>query len=447
MRRTGDLSCTISRVSSGVAYLAVLLLLAAPRAEADNPIIPGQGVCDPHIHIFNDKAYLFSTHDYGKGERIYKMLDWQLFSSADLVHWKKEFVLRPEDTFLGPCHECYAPEGATRNGKFYFYFAEQQKQTGVAVSDQPEGPYVDALHKPLLPRTLAPTAQYDPAVFIDDDAGHTPYILWGYSVQGKSYYMARLAEDMITLAEPPRQIVIENSWKNDAVALHKHNGTYYLNAHGGCYGTATNVYGPYTYRGKYTKEYADHGSLFRWHNQTFTSFGVREDRSDPFYRTTKITYAYYKDNGDLVVDDWIANTTLGVGQYDARWPRIQAEWFFAASDGVEARERPDGWEVRGLKDGAWLRYPHVQNLATNVGLSFCVSDPKGGSIEIREGDKNGAILGTVAVPATGSETADRTVTASLRNSSGTQDFCFVFRCLEAGSMRLDWWAASQVTEN
>jgi hypothetical protein len=28
-----------------------------------NPILQGRGVCDPHIRIFNDTAYLYATHD------------------------------------------------------------------------------------------------------------------------------------------------------------------------------------------------------------------------------------------------------------------------------------------------------------------------------------------------------------------------------------------------
>ena len=114
-------------------------------------IIPNQGVCDPHVHIFNGKAFLFSSHDYGPGQSNYRMDDWQLFSSDDLLNWKLEFVLKPEDTYLKKCQECYATDGAERNGKYYFYFSEQQRSTGVAVADRPEGPYKDALGKPLLP--------------------------------------------------------------------------------------------------------------------------------------------------------------------------------------------------------------------------------------------------------------------------------------------------------
>jgi len=172
------------------SVLTALFALTITLAYADNPIIPNQGVCDPHIRIFNNKAYLFSSHDFGKGEPIYKMVDWQLFSSPDLINWKKEFVLKPENTYIGPWNECYAPDGISRNGKYYFYFSQQQKQAGVAVSDKPEGPYVDALNKPLLPEDLTPSAEYDMSIFIDDDPSRTPYIVWGFTVINQDYYIA-----------------------------------------------------------------------------------------------------------------------------------------------------------------------------------------------------------------------------------------------------------------
>ena len=32
-----------------------------------NPIIPRMGVCDPHIHIFENRAYLYASHDAAEG--------------------------------------------------------------------------------------------------------------------------------------------------------------------------------------------------------------------------------------------------------------------------------------------------------------------------------------------------------------------------------------------
>ena len=172
-------------------------------------IIPHQGVCDPHPHVWNGKVWLFTSHDRGPGNPIYRNDDWRLFSSDDLVNWKLEYTLRPEDTYLGRDEECYATDGAYRNGKYYFYFSDQQRSTGVAVSENgPAGPYKDALGKPLLPPWFVDTASYDPTVFIDDDENKTPYILFGYTVIGKDYYIARLNDDMISLAEEPRKIDI-----------------------------------------------------------------------------------------------------------------------------------------------------------------------------------------------------------------------------------------------
>ena len=143
-------------------------------------IIPKQGVCDPHVLIWGGKAYMFSTHDRGPENTGFHMDDWRIFSSDDLLNWKLEYTFHPEDTFLGPCDECYATDAAERNGKIYLYFSKGQQCTGVAVSENgPAGPFRDALGKPLLPAGLADTPSYDPAVFIDDDENHTPYIVWG----------------------------------------------------------------------------------------------------------------------------------------------------------------------------------------------------------------------------------------------------------------------------
>ena len=422
-------------------WLALCALLLPLLARADNPIIAHQGVCDPRIHIFNGRAYLFSTHDDARGHPIYTMYDWQLFSSPDLIHWRKEFVLRPEDTFMGRITDCYATDAAERHGKYYWYFSEGQQCLGVAVSTNgPGGPYRDALGKPLLPKGLTPTAQYDPSVFIDDDPAHTPYLIWGYTVAGQQYHMARLNEDMNSLAEKPRPVTLINGWKNDAPFIMKHNGIYYLNSHGACYATATNVYGPYTFRGVFSHDQTvDHGGFFTWHNQKFFAYGVPD--GDPFFRETKIVYAHFKDNGDIADDPFIEQSPLGVGQYDARWEAIQAEWFFAASDGIRKRENATGFDVQNLAGGSWLEYPNVRHLNRDATLTFRIAsaNPNGGFIEVREQTKNGALLGRCKIPDTGSWTNYQLVTSRLKNRAGTNDLCLVFQGGGGALARLDWF--------
>jgi len=416
-------------------------VLLAGIGRADNPIIPHQGVCDPRIHIFNDRAYLFSTHDDAPGHPGFVMYDWQVFSAPDLIHWQKEFVLKPADTFMGQISDCWATDAAARHGKYYFYFSEGQNCLGVAVSTNgPGGSYRDALGKPLLPKGLTPTAQYDPTVFVDDDAAHTPYIVWGYTVVGQQYHIARLNEDMISLAESPRPVTLKNGWQNDAPFIMKRNGLYYLNSHGAYYATATNVYGPYTFRGVFSHDQTvDHGGFFNWHNQTFFAYGVPD--GDPFFRKTKIVYAHFKDNGDIADDPFIERSPLGVGQYDAHWENIQAEWYFAAADGVEKRENATGFEVRNLTSGSWLAYPNVRNLKENAVLSLCASsaNPAGGVIEVHQDRADGPVLGQCLVPNTGGWTNYQTVTCNLTNDAGTKDLCLVFKGHGDELVRLDWF--------
>lgn len=393
------------------------------KKPGNNPIIENDGVCDPHLHVFRGKMYMYTSHDDGPGHSDYTMYDWRIYSTEDFLNWNLEGTFRPEDSYIGPWRKCYACDAAERNGKYYFYFSQDQISTGVAVSDNPGGPFVDALGKALLPQGLVDTACYDPTVFIDDDEAQTPYIIFGYTVFGKSYYIARLNEDMISLAEDPRPIVIENSWQNDATWMTKRDGIYYLNSHGGCYATADNIYGPYTARKPFYQDaYGDHSTFCNFHNQTYCAYGVPEnwdsgEKVDPFYRTAKIVYAHFRDNGDMVIDPFICQ--MGVGQYDTRWGQIQAAWYFSADDGMTKAEAEDGFAVSCQGSGS-LAYPHVRNLPENGTLTFRAACqlPQGGKVIVRI---NGQAAGECAIENTHGEFCNFTCPISCAAGEGNVD--------------------------
>ncbi|MBQ3988061.1 MAG: family 43 glycosylhydrolase, partial [Ruminococcus sp.] len=375
---------------------------------------------------------------------IYRMDDWRVFSSDDLVNWEPEFTLRPEDTFLGENHECYATDAAERNGKYYLYFSDQQRSTGVAVSENgPGGPYIDALGKPLLPQGLVDTACYDPTVFIDDDENKTPYIMFGYTVVGKKYYIARLNEDMISLAGEPKAVELIDGWENDACWITKWGDTYYLNSHGGEYATSKSVYGPYTYRGRICEDcFTDHGTFFTFHNQTYFTYGVPENYGsgeplDPYYRTTKFVYAHRKDNGDIVTDDFIKK--VGVGQYDATWETIKGEWFFDASDGIVKKENADGFELRGIKDGSHLTFPKICNMPANALLKFRVANGNDApcTVEIHQENPKGKLLGRCVVGNTGGFNQFKSFKVALKNTAGKHGLCFVFHTKAGEALRFE----------
>ena len=106
------------------------------------------GVCDPHIHVFGDRLYLYASHDAVPDARDFCMRDWQIWSSADAVEWTRESVVHPEDFFMGPSENCWAVDAAEKNGRYYYYFSDGSRRIGVAVSEQPGGPFRDALGRP-----------------------------------------------------------------------------------------------------------------------------------------------------------------------------------------------------------------------------------------------------------------------------------------------------------
>jgi hypothetical protein len=401
-----------------------------------NPIIPGRGVCDPHIHIFNDRAYLYASHDLSPSNELWHMEDWQIWSSVDLVNWKLESTLRPEDLYMGASHECWAVDAATRNGKYFLYFSDGNQRTGVAVSDTPGGPFTDALGKPLLDGTLTTTAEYDPALFIDDD--DSAHILfggpaWAYG-PGAGYYMAELGDDMTSIKSAPRLIEVNHD-ADDKASLHKHNGIYYL-TWASFYATSTNLYGPYTFRGNFGAS-PDHGSFFSFQGQDFNAFTI----FDPHFvhRATGITYIHYRDNGEIATDGLIVE--MGVGQYDAQWNKIEAEWFMAAHNCAK-RENPRlGFDMTEIQDGSYLHYPKIRNVPQNALIHFYASPKVETKIEIRSGSVDGPLLGVAEMaPGFMAWKGYRSFNAQLKNSAGELDLYLVFHGSGKSLLDLDWFS-------
>jgi arabinoxylan arabinofuranohydrolase len=397
-----------------------------------------------------------------------------------------ESVLKPEDTYLKKSlKSCWATSGVTKNNKYYWYLSVGTTNIGVVVGDSPAGPWTNPLGKPLIDETMTPAPERDPEIFMDDDG--KAYIIFG---AGK-YYVARLNEDMISLAETPRNISLapgsippsapkktsdqpltpEEVEKeklsapymkpgrfDDKPSLHKRNGIYYL-SYGSWYAMSENIYGPYNFKGsvldakKIAPEFSyanmkkprpmdfdRHGNFFTWKNQWYYTCN---DQSQPgrtsYWRDSIITYVHYKDNGEMVP---VRIDAIGVGQYDAAQGRIEAEDFFEMHD-AEKRECADGFEVRGLRNGSRLVYPKVRNLPQNATLSLHVANgqAKGVKLEIREGGATGKLLGTSAIPATDGWDKYQTIDCTLKNEAGKKDLCFVVKGDQSESLRLDWWKA------
>lgn len=175
-----------------------VLVAVGTLAHAANPIVPGW-YADPEIRIFNGQYWIYPTYsdDFGTPDRsksftaeqehmrAQSKLIWapylkqtflNAFSSPDLVHWTKhEHVLDVENVSWA-AYAVWAPSAIEQNGKYYLFFGandiksnEQLGGIGVAVSDRPDGPFKDALGKPLIGQIHNGAQPIDQMVFKDDD--------------------------------------------------------------------------------------------------------------------------------------------------------------------------------------------------------------------------------------------------------------------------------------
>ena len=405
--------------------------------KSNNPIIKGKGVCDPHIHIFNDKAYLYASHDLSPENTDFSMKDWQIWSSDNLVNWNLESTIRPEDTYMGESSKCWAPDAAERNGKYYFCFSNGSESTGVMVSDNPGKGFVAAKNEPLLDGTLTPTAEYDPSVFIDDDENKTPYIVFGTPewANGDSYYIAKLNDDMISLAESPRKIEL-NDIGDDKPWLHKYNGVYYL-SWASYYATSNNIYGPYAFRGNFRAS-SDHGSIFEWKNQWFNAFTIYDPTM--FHRASGLCYIHYRKNGEMVADQMIVE--FGVGQYDANWNKIEAEWFMETTDGILKTENTRlGFDVTNVTNGSRIYFPQIHNIPENASVMFYAVNGNEKPAKISIKDYSDRVLGECVVEPIDrwDQFGYRTHTCKLNNRAGTNDIYLEFQGDGDDLLHLDYF--------
>ncbi len=419
-----------------------LLMLCQQNSFGQNPVIRDIGMSDPHIRVFNDTVYLYCGHDSNPEDKTWIMKDWRVFSSTDLINWTLEETISPKDNYMDDnSSDCWAGDAAGRNGKYYFYFSDRKRGIGVMKSTSPSGPFEDALRKPLV------SPMHDPTILIDDDPSETPYIVYGDKAGG-GFHVARLNHDMISLAEKPRPVaIIGAEWEDapewmDKNYIFKYKNRYYL-SWGRDYAISENIYGPYKCvgavgNGHHLNEFA-HGSFFWWKGQ-FYHIWCYYLKSGFKYRESIITYCHFKKNGEVVTDTRFLDQHFenGVGQYDASWEKIEAEWFYEKSRELVKEEVSDhNFQISGMRDGSWLRFANVEFGDSVNSISLKLLNPGDKSnVEVRAGSISGKLLGTVA-QATGSA-SEKVFNIKLENIKGKHDVYLIFKGGHTANFALDW---------
>ncbi|MBQ1020905.1 ThuA domain-containing protein [Micromonospora sp. D93] len=119
---------------------------------------------------------------------------------------------------------------------------------------------------------------------------------------------------------------------------------------------------------------------------------------------------------------------------------IQAE-AFSSANGVSAftKEGANGGQTLGyIEPGDWAAYNGVNLTGVTSFTARVVSGGAGGTIQVRTGSATGPVLGSVAVPNTGSWATYANVTTALSNvPSGTQNLYLTFTGSGTGLFDLD----------
>lgn len=408
----------------------LLLLLGVPlTVSAQNPIIRDQFTADPTARVFNNKVYLYPSHDIDSPIESLKewfcMEDYHVFSSENLVDWEDHGVIVTQNKvpWVRPdSYSMWAPDCVYKDGKYYFYFpsapngAQRGFAIGVAVADNPEGPFTCE------PEPIKGVMGIDPCVLIDDDG--QSYIYWsGMGIRGGKLKsnMKELDGELTTPQGAPAGMVVggqqmeglPEGFKEGPYAF-KHNGKYYLTfpwvrKEGGtetlAYAMSDNPLGPWDFKGIIMAEsptgcWTNHHSITEYKGQWYlfyhhNDYSPKRDKR----RSARIDKLYFNADGTIKE---VIPTLRGVGINQAT-DRIDVDRYSAVAPDVTIQEldtanRFRGWEVILPAKGSWLRYNDVDFSAVRDGyLTASVKANANTSFVVREKDAKGKVIARVNV--------------------------------------------------
>ncbi|ALJ01381.1 glycoside hydrolase [Rufibacter tibetensis] len=301
-------ACTLSGTSASAQSPADTTIRAT-----SNPIFTHKYTADPAALVYKDKVYLYAGHDEAPARREgYVMNEWLVFSSPDMVTWTEhKSPLKPTD-FAWAKGEAWASHVIERDGKFYWFSTVEHatikgKAIGVAVSDNPIGPFKDARGSALITNDMTTDTKIswddiDPAVFIDDNG--QAYIFWGNTV----LHYAKLKKNMVELDGPIKTIKLPHF--TEAPWVHKHKGMYYLSyayqfPEKTAYAMSKNIEGPWEYKGILNElagnSNTNHQAIIDFKGKSYFIYhnGAIPTDGGSFRRSVCIDYLDYNKDGTM----------------------------------------------------------------------------------------------------------------------------------------------------
>jgi len=279
-----------------------------------NPIITDKYTADPSAMVYKDKVYLYAGHDEApaKQER-YMMHEWLVYSSDNMTEWKEHPSPLKATDFAWAKGDAWASQVIERNGKFYWYVAVEHgsikgKAIGVAVADNPLGPFKDARGSAIITNDMTTEEtkiswdDIDPTVFIDDDG--QAYLFWGNT---QCYYI-KLKENMVDQDGPIQKVSLPNF--TEAPWLHKRKGWYYLSyayqfPEKIAYAMSRKITGPWEFKGILNEvagnSNTNHQAIIDFKGKSYFIYhnGSIPNDGGSFRRSVCIDRLYYNADGTM----------------------------------------------------------------------------------------------------------------------------------------------------
>lgn len=238
------------------AALFVAWSALASAGAAAQTLLTNNFSADPSPHFFAGQYVVYATDDQNNSGKYWDSTSWRVLTSKDLRAWQDHGPILPANIFKWASADAkaWAPAAFEHKGRYYFFAPVGGKQIGVAVAENPLGPFKDLIGKPLVetPRDANAGAEpIDPAVFMDKD--RRIYLYFGTRVPK----VVQLSDDLQTTVGAIEDVKVSNFPANtgygEAPFLHERNGVYYFSFSTGwpgqiVYATGTSPKGPFIYR-------------------------------------------------------------------------------------------------------------------------------------------------------------------------------------------------------
>ena len=399
-----------------LTLLAALAIIVPSIAQ--NPIIHNQFTADPTARVFNNKVYLFPSHDIpapiGQRQDWFCMEDYHVFSSEDLTEWTDHgVILSQQDVPWGKPdgYSMWAPDCVFKNGKYYFYYPNAPREgrgfaIGVAIADQPEGPYTPEKE------SIKGVGGIDPCVLIDDDGA--AYLYWsGMGIRG-----GRLKENMTELANGSQVMEGLPEGFKEGPFVFKRDGRYYLTfpwvrkdqgTETLAYAMSDSPLGPWQFKGLIMEEHdnrcwTNHHSLVEYKGQWYL-FYHRNHYSPNMDKRRSACIEKVTFNADGTIQE-VKQTLRGVGITHAT-NRIEIDRYSSISEGTtvafnDTTSTFNGWHATLEKKGSWLRYNDVDFSSITDGYVVVRAKANANtSFTIRDKSEKGKVMAKLTITVEG----------------------------------------------